>query len=359
MTYLLIPALAGTLFLVGCTGLMQTTAPVVDVSEKTASIVVRTQVQPGGYRTMADPRLTINHIDHIVLSLYELVNGQEVEVRDEQGEAITHDLTRANLGSLITFSKLKPQTTYRIKAAAYKAPGTNPADLISTTDATSFVDVAVTDDDRPFVTTLKVKLMDVVFDGQATFNGVVVTPGGYLPTGPVTISIEPGDENDDDLLNEGTPAHQGMIDLYVPSFTEGMTWTYRIAYRHPEGTREATKSVLVTNVGAPLMTVTTTITWDDEPDNPVVGTTAATVADWLPPATALRELDYDPQVFKGELLGDVPVFAYADNTPLDRAYVWLAHGIGIFKTVVITQTPEGDPIEEEELLVDFHPWPLE
>ena len=59
--------------------------------------------------------------------------------------------------------------------------------MISTSDAASYTDVTLTSNDRPTLATLRVKLVDVLFDGQATSGGVAVTNGGYSTPGAEAI----------------------------------------------------------------------------------------------------------------------------------------------------------------------------
>ena len=340
MKYLIIPALAGTLFLGGCAELMNPTGTPVVQTENRASIVVRTQVVTGGVRTAAVPRLTADSINHLVLQIFELAGTTETPVLDEEGKEVKADLTRNQLSNLITFDKLKHQTKYRIRAYAYKAPGTDPADLISTTDAGSYVDVEILVEDRPTVTTLKVKLIDVDFDGQGSFQGVTVTPGGYLPTGPVTITI--GDAVVDEPLVEGTPAHQGMIDMYLPAFKNGMTWTYKTVYTigGVPVLPETTVVQVISGVTAEGFTLTTTTT--EAGGEPIVEPEAKTAAEWFPPASALRELDYESVTVGAGTYNGSPKFALAANTTLDRHYMWLANAVGMVQYQRKVMTDQGE-----------------
>ncbi|MNK72852.1 hypothetical protein D3C87_923390 [compost metagenome] len=349
MKYLLIPVLAGTLLLGGCTDLLRTSGPTVTVVENRASIVLRTQVVAGGLRAAAVPKLTADSINHLVLQIFELEGTQEKPVLDANGNAVKEDLTRNQLSSLITFSKLKPLTKYRIRAYAYRAPGTDAANLISTTDAGSYVDVDVLDDERPAVATLKVKLIDVDFDGQGTFQGVTVTPGGYRPTGPVTISIG----TPDPLLNEGTPAHQGMIDIYVPPFKNGMKWTYHVL--QTLGASQVTGTVVqeISNVTPAGFTVTTTYT--EPPNAPSVTTAAMTAATWYPSAAALRELNYETVTVGAGTFNGAAKLASAENTAANKQYMWLAGQEGLIKFEQRTMTEGGEMVILQTLQEFFNP----
>ncbi|MNX79233.1 hypothetical protein D3C86_1108570 [compost metagenome] len=127
---------------------------------------------------------------HVVLSLHTL-NGQvETPVKNAQDVALTLDVPKAELDHDVVFSKLKANTTYRIKAQAYKAAGTSVADLISTGDSASYVDVAVGENDRPAVA-LTVKLKDQVFSGTVTLPEITVTNGGYTASDSVSVTVIP------------------------------------------------------------------------------------------------------------------------------------------------------------------------
>lgn len=356
MKYLIIPALAGTLFLSGCADLMRNSGTTVAPVENKASIVVRTQIVAGGYQTAAG-RLTSADIDHLVLQIFELNGATEKAVLDAQGNPVREDLTRNKLSSLITFSQLKAETKYRIRASAYKAPGTAPADLISTTDANSYVDVQVDTDERPTVTTLKVKLIDVDFNGQGTFQGVVVTPGGFRSTGPVSISIDDADPGD--FLNEGNPASQGLLNLYTPVFKDGMTWRYKLV--QTDGDAEYTGSFVqvISNVvtentpDGPVVTgftVTETVTWEDnEPDVEVSQLTPET---WFPPASDLRDLLNENIVVEGKAYNGAAKLASAQNTATQKTYMWLAWGTGVVKIERLIPTQNG-PITIIQSLEEF------
>ena len=339
MKYLIIPALAGTLFLGGCAELMQSTGTAVTPAENRASIVVRTQVIAGGVQTAAVPKLTHENIDHLVLQIFELNGLTEKAVLDAGGNPVKERLTRNKLSNLITFSKLKAQTKYRIRASAYRAPESIPANLISTTDAGSYVDVQVLDDDRPTVTTLKVKLIDVDFDGQGTFQGVDVTPGGYRPTGPVTISIDNPPPDPDALLNEGKQASQGLLDIYTPVFKNGMIWRYKLL--QTVGGQEYTGSFVqvISNVvetededGKPItrFTLQETVTWGD--NEPEVGEPEArTSLTWYPPASEFHDLFNEDVTIDGKTYQAAAKLGSAKNTATSKQYMWLDHAIGVIQ----------------------------
>lgn len=335
MKYLIIPALAGTLFLGGCAELMGNTGAPVVQAENRASIVVRTQVVSGSVHTAAVPRLTADSINHLVLKIFELAGTTETPVRDEDGKEVSADLTRNQLSNLITFDKLKPQTKYRIRAYAYKAPGTAPENLISTTDEGSYVDVEILVDDRPTVTTLKVKLKDVDFDGQHTFQGVKVTPGGYLPTGPVTVTIG-------EAL-EGTPAHQVMLDDMRPDFKNGMTWTYKAITTIagiPYGPEVSVVQV-ISDLTAGGFKVTTTTT--EEGQQPETKDETKTPANWYPSADDLRFITYEDVTIGDVTYRNAEKYGKLTNSATNKEYMWLAHGIGMvqFQWKMMTENGEG------------------
>jgi hypothetical protein len=350
MKNLIIPALAGTLFLGGCAELLRNTTPTVSVLENKASIVVRTQVLPGGVRTAATtPNLTADSINHLVLQIFELDGDNEAPILDANNQEIRQDLTRNQLGSLITFSNLKPQTTYRIRAYAYNAPGTDAQNLISTTDSGSYVDVEVQTDDRPTVTTLKVKLIDVDFNGQGAFQGVTVTPGGYRPTGPVAISIMPAEGP----LNEGQPAVQGLLDIYLPVFADGMRWTYQTVTTVAGVPTTETLVQEVSGVTGDGFTLTETSTASNAPE-PQTTNRPMTASGWFPPASELREIGYEPvTVLAGTYDGDTIKFAAAGNTASNRQYLWLTGNGGLVLMTHEFRNELGQDVVVRKELVSF------
>ncbi len=352
MKNLIIPALAGTLFLGGCAELLRNTTPTVSVLENKASIVVRTQVLPGGVRTAATtPNLTAASINHLVLQIFELAGQVETPVLDANNQPITQDLTNSRLGSLITFGNLKPQTTYRIRAYAYNAPGTDAQNLISTTDSGSYVDVEVLTDDRPMVTTLKVKLIDVDFNGQGTFQGVTVTPGGYRPTGPVTVSIVPAEV----LLNEGSPAEQGMLDIYLPFFADGMKWTYQTVTTVAGVPTTETLVQEVSGVTQDGFTLTETSTASNAPE-PQTTSKPMTASGWFPPASELRDLGYESvTVLAGTYAGDTTKFAAAGNTSQNKRYYWITGNGGLVLMTHEFKNAENQDVVVRQELVSFEP----
>lgn len=152
------------------------------LGHSSAEIQVLPSVAGAGYAMQAVVApYTAASINHLTLRLSKLANGGETPVVDGNGTQLSRDLSQAQLGSApVAFSNLDPNTTYRVRAAAYKAPGTAAGDLISTSDSASFVDIPLTNDDRPPVVVLRVRLIDVLFSGQASASGVQVVNGGIV-----------------------------------------------------------------------------------------------------------------------------------------------------------------------------------
>lgn len=175
--------LAASLLLAACEG----SPPSVTKQQTngdTARMILTADVTAGGYSLAAlvAPNSKAK-IQHLVLKLFRLDGSTETAATGANGMPITVDLTNTELDSPVTIGQLRASTTYRVRAYAYKAAGTAPQDLISTSDAASYVDVAVASDDRPTMATLRVKLLDVPFSGIASSSGVTVTNGGYSPVG--------------------------------------------------------------------------------------------------------------------------------------------------------------------------------
>lgn len=154
----------------------------------TAQLVLTPQVIDGGLRTQAVvDNYTRSSINHLVVKIFRINGGTETPVLDANDQAVVKDIPEASLDASITIDHLNANTTYRVRSYAYKNAGTDLADLISTSDATSYVDVTLTNDDRPTMAQLRVKLVDVAFNGSASSGGVAVTEGGYSSSGSVTI----------------------------------------------------------------------------------------------------------------------------------------------------------------------------
>lgn len=140
-----------------------------------ATLILEPGIQAGSYFTKTTlTAYTQASINHLILKLYTYDGS-------EHDQGIQKAIPNAQLGNPITFANLKANTTYRIKAYAYFT--SDESQLISTSDVNSYTDVTLINDDRPTIASLKVKLIDQAFNGQATASGVVVTSGGYLSAG--------------------------------------------------------------------------------------------------------------------------------------------------------------------------------
>lgn len=157
-----------------------------------ASVVVRMALgEAPGFHTLGQvTAYGAGDINHVMVQLFTHAGAQATEaaVKKTNGDDVAIDVPKADLAKTIRFTNLKPATKYRVRAYAYKASGTDAANLISTTalsdDVTqrSYVDLDVTDVDTPTLGTLRVRLIDRSFDGQTTSSGVLVTPGGLTST---------------------------------------------------------------------------------------------------------------------------------------------------------------------------------
>lgn len=180
--------LMGAALLAGCS--LAALAP--DPSGGEAVLRVSPRFQPAGYAAQAvvSPYAAAD-VNHLVLSLHTVSGGIATPVKDAQNVAVTKDVPNADLGKDVVFAKLKPDTTYRLMAQAYKAAGTAAGNLISTSDAASYVDVAVGRNDRPTIA-LSVKLIDKPFSASTTLPGVTLTEGDYAASGSIGVTLVPG-----------------------------------------------------------------------------------------------------------------------------------------------------------------------
>ncbi|MBO9542317.1 hypothetical protein J7643_17135 [bacterium] len=166
----------GAALLAGCAGLATT------ATSGNASLAVRPLVENGQYRTQDMGGNTLNpykatDIAHLVVKVYTVSGGTETPWRDAASNPVVRDVASSSLEAPISFDKLRPHTTYRLKAYAYKALGTDASDLISV-EGGSTVDLVVTNDDRPAVGSLPVKLKSVAFGAETNENWVDVVNGG-------------------------------------------------------------------------------------------------------------------------------------------------------------------------------------
>ena len=170
--------LSGLLLLTGCALVAGPTT-----LSGNATLSLQPHVQSGGYRAQTVINAyTQEDINHLQVKLFKMVSGSEQEILGSGGTQLMLDLPQASLSAPVTFSNLNYDTTYRVRSYAYSDAGTSA--LISATDAGSYVDVAVTRDDRPTLANLPVKLIDKHFSGAATFSsGVTVTDGGFTGSG--------------------------------------------------------------------------------------------------------------------------------------------------------------------------------
>jgi hypothetical protein len=183
--------LAGALFLGGCfyfPSLPTTTngsivsAIISNHETPNAVINVLPSFTDGGYQTQAVvTKYTRNSINHVTFKLFKLgTNNSETLVSNGEKEVLLGDIDSGT-----RFEKLVNDTTYRIRAYAYKATGSLDADLIS---HPASADIMVTNDTQPNDLSLNIKLIDIPFSAQASVSGVTFTDGDF--TYPASESLE-------------------------------------------------------------------------------------------------------------------------------------------------------------------------
>lgn len=138
-----------------------------------------------GLQAVVLPHVT-GDVAGMVVSLRRLASAPPSTPPSELPVA-TQSLAPAGFGHPLTFTRLHPNTTYRVRGFAYDAG----AAQISRDD-TSFIDVAVGTDDAPSVPPLVVHLADTAFEGTATSgSGTTIVPGGYAsPAASPTVTLE-------------------------------------------------------------------------------------------------------------------------------------------------------------------------
>lgn len=152
------------------------------LASNTSTLLLRVSLQNGrSTQTVVSPK-TIADIQRIEIIPYQEVStGSYAPI--SRINACTTTLEDPNLLKVIRNAPLdlagtlevrglKPHTRYRIYGQAYDAQN----NLISTQDSTSYLEVAIADDDCPTIGTLPVKLADSLFDAQLQLNVDVDTP---------------------------------------------------------------------------------------------------------------------------------------------------------------------------------------
>lgn len=182
MTQRLFALASGLLLLAGC-AMGPQNAPL----NKGATLVLNPELVSGAYRTQASESAYYakSDIDYVIVTLFTVKDGVESPVTVNDAP-VNRTVLGAGLDAPVTFKNLHAQTTYRVKAEAYKV---EPAliRLISTKDADSTTDIVVTNEDRPTVGTLKVRLAPKLFNGERNIH-VDITPGGLKSEGEETMT---------------------------------------------------------------------------------------------------------------------------------------------------------------------------
>lgn len=187
---LLIPALAAGLLVAGCVYLPFGTLPRVvtgAVANGAVSLQLDAEIASGGFQTQAvvQPYLA-SDIQVLEFRLLKVSGNpaSETPVNDALGNPIVIDVPQAKLNQPVNFTKLHANTTYRIKAKAFSDTG--KTQFISV-DASSSVDVPITQEDRPTLARIKVQLADKTFDAQGS-TGIDVASGSLVPAGTETMT---------------------------------------------------------------------------------------------------------------------------------------------------------------------------
>lgn len=184
-------ALGSSVLSLGCTSNL---AGLAGAGNGSVTLSLVAAVQDGQFKTQAivNP-YTKSSIAHVTFKLYMVAGGQESAVT-RNGSPVELDVASGSLDLPFTFENLRNDTAYRVKAMAYKAAGTANADLISTQDASSSLDITIGRDVTPTLQSVPVKLIDRLFAATGTSN-LVVTDGSYtyqnerITMGPRTYTI--------------------------------------------------------------------------------------------------------------------------------------------------------------------------
>lgn len=177
-----IPLMLSTLGLVACAG-MSPSVPSGGVAGQAVSGSARVILQPQlasarGLQAVVSPHSaeSIDSLDVVPyigveledgsLRFYPLSAGTGTIVYDDNPSfllAVRQSSPSIDMTRPVVLNNLKAQTTYRFYARAYDTSGA----LISN-DSQSYVDLAITDDDRPTIGNLPLQMSDRTFAGSAT-----------------------------------------------------------------------------------------------------------------------------------------------------------------------------------------------
>lgn len=155
------------------------------VANGRATLSLRAQVLPGAFGPQAIVHpYTPADVHRLTITLHKLDGDAEIPVKDAQDQPLAVELSASQLEQPISFSKLWPETTYRVRAAAFDAGN----QLISKGGEFSQLTIRLENDDRPTMGTLKVALIDTIFDGQAS-GSFTILPGNVVNTDQASISF--------------------------------------------------------------------------------------------------------------------------------------------------------------------------
>jgi hypothetical protein len=187
---LLAPALAATLLVAGCQlPFGGTIGPASESARGSAALHLETQIYAGGFRAQATgvSPYTPDDVTVLVLALFKLDGSTETAVKDAQNIPVVLEVPKASLSESINFTKLWPNTTYRVKATAYADAGKTQVISVA---ASSSTNIPITQEDRPTVARIKVQLIDKPFDGQGS-TSLDIASGSLVPAGSESITVNP------------------------------------------------------------------------------------------------------------------------------------------------------------------------
>lgn len=167
-------------------------------------------------------------IDHLKL---ELFSGQEGETNT--GAFLT--IKKADLETPVVFSHLRANTHYRIKALAYLSDNTQIS-----VDASSSIEITLTNDNAPTLANIPVTLKDSPFEGTAS-SSLVFNTGKYVPTGAENMNFL---------------GIEGIVSTLAGSGLEGATDSLgtSASFLHPYGiVVDAQENVYITDNGNHLI----------------------------------------------------------------------------------------------------------
>lgn len=191
-------------------------------------------------------------------------DGTPTALGDAQALSVAQTAPNLKLGRGVQLTGLARETKYRILARAYDAQ-----DKLISTDASSTVDVNVTDDDAPTSTAIPVVLADVPFAAKTSVTLSNGTPADYATVETSLVTVSGGTETPVPGTTQTLTKAQMPMILTLDGLTADTTYRLKASMRDASDNEVAVASVeiAVTNDDAPAPKALTLGTSSLEPQS--------------------------------------------------------------------------------------------